>query len=308
MGHLFRCLNLVEYLKSKNETYVVLINNHEPSVNLLKEKGIIFKIVDVTDRERDWESKLIQEYQVGIWLNDRQETDIQHAINVKKNNIRLVTFDDRGSGAKLSDLHFAPLYFKKTNQLKGHKVFTGIDYLILNPEIVIYKRLRSGVNTILVSLGGSDTYGVTLKVVQILKQIGQSATIHLGPSFEHKERLEQLIDGKFLLVERVPSLIELFSRYDLAVTGGGITPFEANASGLPCIVTANELFEIPNGRFLDSNGSSFFAGYHRHLNFSVLSGILKSKIIDIESMSRQGLCSIPMNGVERVYQQIKYDS
>lgn len=307
MGHLFRCLNLLEYLKSKNEPYLVLINNHEPSVNLLKEKGIIFIIVDITDRESDWESKLIKEYQVNIWLNDRWETDIQHAINVKKNNILLVTFDDRGSGAELCDLHFAPLHFKKTNQLKGRKVFTGIDYLILNPEIKNHKRLRSSVNNIIVSLGGSDTHGVTIKVVQILKIIGQSAAIHIGPSFEHKERLEQLIDDKLPLVERVPSLIGLFSRYDLAVTGGGITPFEANASGLPCIVIANEPFEIPNGRFLDMKGSSLFACYHRYLNISIFAGILKSKRIDVESMSRQGLMSIPTNGVERVYRQIKYD-
>lgn len=307
MGHLFRCLNLLEYLKLIHEPYLVLINNHEPSVNILTEKRIIFIIVDITDRESDWESKLIKEYQVDIWLNDRLETNIQHAINVKKNNILLVTFDDRGSGAGLSDLHFAPLHFKKTTQLKGRKVFTGIDYLILNTEIEYYKRLRSGVNNIIVSLGGSDTHGVTLKVVQILKEIGQGATVHIGPSFEHREELEKLIDENFQVIERVPSLIQLFSRYDLAVTGGGITPFEANASGLPCFVIANEPFEISNGRFLDLNGSSSFVCYHRDLNISIFTDILKSKRIDIESMSRQGLRSIPTNGVERVYRQIKYD-
>ena len=39
-------------------------------------------------------------------------------------------------------------------------------------------------------------------------------------------------------------MAEEMSRHDLAVTGGGMTPFEANAAGLPCIVVANETFEI----------------------------------------------------------------
>jgi len=283
----------------------VLINDHKASVDLLRERGITFNVVNLSDIDSDWESKLIQKFVINVWLNDRLDTDIRHAANVKKNNITLVAFDDRGSGSELCDLHFAALSFKEINQLKGKKVFTGVQYLILNPEIKQFQRLRTNTEKIIVSLGGSDTYGVTVKVVQILKRLGQSATIHIGPSFKHRQELKQLIDGNYTIVEGVSSLIKLFSIYDLAITGGGITPFEANASGLPCIIIANELFEIPAGEFLHSNGSSFFTCYHKKLNPNFIAHALSPDKLNIESMSRKGMESIPINAVEKIYQEIK---
>ena len=186
MGHLFRCLHLLEYLESKEEPVFVLINDHEPSVKLLEERDISFNIVDLKDRESNWESELIHKYNIAVWINDRLDTYIRHALNVKKNDIPLITFDDRGSGSELCDLHFAPLAFENADQLKGVKVFTGVDYLIINPEIKQFQRLRTNAEKIIISMGGSDTYGVTVKVVQMLKSLGQSATVHIGPSFEQK--------------------------------------------------------------------------------------------------------------------------
>jgi len=98
----------------------------------------------------------------------------------------------------------------------------------------------------------------------------------------------------------VPSLIETFHGYDLAVTGGGITPFEANASGLPCIIIANELSEVPNGKLLHELGCSVFAGYYERLN----KDIFKQRL-DINKMSRVGMSRIGLNGAENVYRKIK---
>lgn len=306
MGHLFRCLHLLEYLKSKEETVFVLINDHEPSVKLLEERDISFNIVDLKDRESNWESELIHKYNIAVWINDRLDTDIRHALKVKKNNIPLITFDDRGSGSELCDLHFAPLAFENTDQLKGVKVFTSVDYLILNPEIMQFQRLRTNAEKIIISMGGSDTYGVTVKVVQMLKSLGQSATVHIGPSFEHKTELAREIDDRFIVIDNVPSLVRAFHNYDLAITGGGITPFEANASGLPCIIIANETFEIPIGEYLHSNGSSLFTCYHEQLNSQKLSEIFPAETLSIESMSRLGMMRIPVNAMDKIYKEIKH--
>lgn len=305
MGHLFRCLNLLKYLKSKAENCIVLINDHKPSLNLLQERRVKFKIVDLTDTESNWESKLIQKYEVNVWLNDRLSTDVRHAAKVKKNNTLLVTFDDLGNGAALSDLHFSGLVFEDAHKLKGRKIFTGLKYLILDSEIDRYKRLRTKMKNLIVSMGGSDTYGVTVKVVQMLKELGQDATIHMGPSFEHKDELQKVVSGAFKVIKGVPSLIRSFYAYDLAITGGGITPVEANASGLPCVIIANETHEIPLCKFLNSKGSSRFLCYHRQLDKSGLAKMLECQKIDIESMSRQGLMSIPTNAVELIYREIK---
>jgi spore coat polysaccharide biosynthesis predicted glycosyltransferase SpsG len=299
MGHFFRALNFISYLNSKNSAYIVFINNDPIACSILKSKNIPFETVNLMDHDSDWESKLILKYRIDIWINDRLDTIIKHAENVKKNNIKLVTFDDRGSGAELADIHIAALSFEKSEKLRGKRVLTGLEYLILNKEIERYRRIRKNCKNTIVTLGGSDTYGVTLKIIDILKTFNKKATIHIGPSFQHSAELQVLLDDNFHIISNVPSLVEVFYGYDLAITGGGLTPFEANASGLPCIIIANEVFEILNGQFLAHIGSSIFAGYYKDIQHEVF-----NKSLDIEHMSIAGIEHIKLDGVKKIYNEI----
>lgn len=299
MGHLYRCLSFIDSLNDNNETFIVVINSDSTACNILRSKNIMFETVDLSDYDSDWETNLCRKYNINIWVNDRLDTDARHAQNVIKNNIKLITFDDTGGGAELADLHVAALSYSTKGIPKGKKSLTGVEYLILNKEIIKYRKIRTKIENIIVTMGGSDTYGVTLKVIEILKGLHKRATIHLGPSFMHHQELEAIIDDSFSIIKHVPSLIATLSEFDLAVTGGGITPFEANAAGLPCIIIANETFEIQNGLFLDSLGSSVFAGYFIEIN----SDIFKSTL-DIEKMSIAGINAITINGAKNVYRQI----
>ena len=145
------------------------------------------------------------------------------------------------------------------------------------------------------TLGGSDTYGVTVKVVKLLKEMGLTATVVIGAAFMHTATLHEVLTDSFTLKCGVPSMIEEYSYHELAITGGGITPFEANASGLPCVVIANELFEIPVGNELQRLGGSVFAGYHESL-----SRPLFSTDLPLEKMSQAGLRNIGLQGTQHV--------
>jgi spore coat polysaccharide biosynthesis predicted glycosyltransferase SpsG len=80
-------------------------------------------------------------------------------------------------------------------------------------------------------MGGSDTYGVTIQVIKLLKKFGKKATILLGPAFSHWPELKKELNSNFTIKRTVPSLIAEFKKYDLAITGGGVTPF------LACLVS-----------------------------------------------------------------------
>lgn len=299
MGHLMRAINLIELLKSKREDYVLILNNDSQSVSFLKKLGINFTVADVNVSSRDWEKPIIRKHKIDIWLNDRLDTSIEHARRVKFNDILLVCLDDKGSGAELADINFGSLPLSFSYKLKGRRVLNGVRYLILAKAIDRYKKVRKKINRTLVALGGSDTYGVTAKVVRILRKIGISATVVTGPLFRGQEELNRVIDGRIIVKKAVPSLIREFADYDIAITGGGITPFEANASGLPCIVIANELFEVPNGKFLEEIGSSVYAGHRNEINKDIF-----IRNLDIEKMSRKGMDQIKSNGADNMYREI----
>jgi len=301
MGHLFRMLNFKNYLDKQNEKYIFLIKNNDKTKEILKNNNIKFEIVNLDDYKSNWEKDIIEKYNLQYWINDRLNTDKEHSENVVSKGIKLITFDDLGSGAILSNSNICGLFFNEKN-LFGKKVLKGTDYLILNNEIDKYKRERNKLNNILVTLGGSDTYGITIKVLKLLKKHNIKATIHIGPSFNHKEELDKELTNDYEVINFIPSLIEEFVKYDLAITGGGVTPFEANASGLPCLIIANELFEIQNGEYLDSIGSSKFLGYHNEIDNKVFSTI---NDLDLNSMSKNGMKHLDTKGCKRIYKEIK---
>ena len=301
MGHLFRMLNFAEYLKIQNEDFVFLVNDNKKTNEILSDKNINFEVVNLYDFYTNWENGLIKKYNIKYWINDRLETDINHAQKILKNSCKLITFDDLGSASRVCDINICGLFFKK-EKIEAKKVLKGVEYLILNNEIDIFKKERTDIKKILVTLGGSDTYGVTVKVLKLLKKYNLKATIHIGPSFEHIDELKQELTENFELISFIPSLIEEFYKYDLAITGGGVTPFEANASGLPCLIIANELFEIPNGEFLDSMNASKFLGYHKNINEDILKNIFE---LNIKEMSKQGLLNFKIKAVDIIYKEIK---
>ena len=298
MGHLFRALNLADGLRERGFQPIFLLNAHAPAQELLAKHGYAHEVVPLDDRS-GWEGDVIERRGVRLWINDRLNTDAYHARQVKALGLPLVTFDDRGEGAALSDLNVAALIFDAIGKLQGQRILQGPDYLILDPKIARFQRLRKQVDSLLVTLGGSDTYGVTVGVVQHLAATGRRATVIVGPAFAHLAALEQALTPAFELKCGVPSLIAEFSRHDLAITGGGVTPFEAAASGLPCVVIANEHFEVPVGQALADLGVAAFAGHHERLDWRVLSAALP-----IESMSRTGLERVGLQGRQRVLDAI----
>ncbi len=295
MGHFYRALNLADGLAKAGLAYTFYQNDHAPSTQILVERGAPHRVVNLEDFAGNWEASLIQQDGITLWLNDRLDTDVRHAEKVKSAGIPLVTFDDRGTGAALTDLHIAALAFDAQEQLAGARLLRGADYLILSQQISDYTRLRKQLSSILVTLGGSDTYGVTVKVVELLKEMDLTATIVAGPAFMHMAKLDEVLTVGFTLKSGVPSMMEEFYRHDLAITGGGITPFEANASGLPCVVIANELFEIPVGVALQKLGGSSFAGHHESLSLPLFNAGLP-----LEQMSQAGMRNVGLQGTQRV--------
>jgi spore coat polysaccharide biosynthesis predicted glycosyltransferase SpsG len=299
MGHLFRMRHLARELRSRGLPFVFFVNDHEPSLELLRQDQLPFEIVDLSGVEQ-WAQAAIRQTQTRLWINDRLDTDLVQARAVKQTGIPLVTFDDRGAGASLADLHIAALAFAAGVPLSGRRVASGHEYLILNPEIAPHRRQRLKVERILISMGGSDTHGATVRAVALLHRRGLGATVVIGPGFEHRTALDAEWPTRFELRINVPSLIEEMSRHDLAIVGGGITAFEAAASGLPAILIANEDFEIPIARYLASLGAARYAGHHSALDEAAF-----AIPEDVAEMSMAGLTKVSLDGVKKVCQLIQ---
>lgn len=298
MGHFYRALNIRQYLGTAGEGAVIVLNDDKRAVQILESISVIYEIVDYSDITTNWEKTIIRKHGADVWLSDKFSTGAELAQHVKNEGVLLAAIDDCGEGADYVDLHFCAMLF---HNLRGRHIYSGKEYMILNPEIARYRRRRTALNKILVTLGGSDTYGVTVKVVKILKEKGLKADIVTGPDFQHSDELKREAGTEFKVYTAVPSLIEKFFEYDLAITGGGVTCFEANASGLPCIIIANEIHEIENARYIAGYGGAKFAGYYK----DICQDSIDIRNINIKRMSMAALAAFSLNGMKNIYHVIE---
>lgn len=307
MGHLFRSINIIKYLQEKGIMFILLLNEDEGARKVLEQERISdYVVIDIFREESNWETEIINEYNVSCWLNDRLDTPYWTAKHVVDNGIPLYTIDDKGPGANLATGNFASLALSEKESIPGRKIYKGLEYLVLNTEIQSRRRLRKEIKSVVVTLGGSDTYGVTLNVVKFLKKwlqenvLALKITIVLGPNARIYEDVKREIAGTTIeLVAHVPSLIDFFYDYDFAITGGGITSIEACASGLPVLVIANEKHEIQVGMYLETLECGWFAGYYAEADYNVLNEVTSDRAC-IERTSRNCLDRIPLNGLQKI--------
>ena len=303
MGNLFRSLNIIKWLEQNRYDYILMINNDARSINYLETINKLYVIVDLWDYKSNWEERLIKRYRINIWINDRMATDIRHSQHVKALGVKLCSFDDTGTGAQLTDYNFCSMVFENTEKLCGKKVFTDINYMILNPDISKYRKYRTKKEKVLVTLGGSDTYGVTKMVATAIKDMPYSFTVVVGYCCDDLDEINDILrDTNIVIEKQVPSLIEFMSQFDLAITGGGITPFEAIAQGMPCIIIANEHHEEQVGEFFSAHKCAEYLGYYKALTIQGIKDAVTKT--DVKEMSRNDMKILKLDGVRNVMEAI----
>lgn len=297
MGHLFRALLYVDYLKTNHIKYLFLVNNDEKSLQILTRRGIEYLLVDFNDIQSNWEAKIIREYQVDVWINDKFDTSMEMGKHISQTGILFCMIDDIGNADIYADIHFAGMIYPTKKKLNGKQIYCGIDYIILNPIIEKYRRQRKELNRIVVSMGGSDPHDVTLDVTKELLKYQYNVDIVIGPNFKQKEALLKLSHDRFQIFQNVPSLMEKFHDYDLAITGGGVTCCEANAAGLPCIIIANALHEENTGKYIESLGGALYIGNFGIWNRNIL---LSLPDLNLAEMSQNGMRNFRLDTVPRI--------
>lgn len=299
MGHLFRAINLHRVLREKgHQSAITLLGGDVASQDWLEKAAIPYAIVKNL-KDAEWEVSLIARFSPKVWINDRLNTDAEHAGRIKRAGLWLCTFDDTGSGATLADLHVAALANVRGESPAGKRTLIGTDYLIFPPDVTELRRLRKKRKGLIVTLGGSDTHGATISVIEWLNARATSATIVLGPAFAHESAMSPLDSENLVIKRSIPSLLKELAEHDLAITGGGLTAFEAAVLGVPTAIVANEPWEVAHARYLQSLGCSVFAGTHDKINLDVL-----DEIIDFEGMSKAALRSFIPDGANRVVESL----
>lgn len=189
----------------------------------------------------------------------------------------------------------------------------GSRYALLRQEFAAWQQWKRETpevaHKVLVTMGNSDPIGVTLKVIQALKQVhwdGLETIVVVGGSNPHYEILESEIQNspfKIRLEHNVTMMSELMAWADIAITASGSTCWELAFMGVPSLVigTADNQSGVLDQ--LDRSGLAVKLGWHDQVTASQIAHscveVLKSPRLR-ESLSQRCRTSVDGEGVDRV--------
>jgi spore coat polysaccharide biosynthesis protein SpsF len=249
MGHIVRCITLAEELKDDYGCEVVFaIRQSDVANEMIQKKGFLTEKSDENTPDftySSWLIPIVEQYRPNVFIMDVRD-DLPDSViqDIRKRGILIITIDDPSNRRLLADLAFYPPIpqVKKMDwsNFKG-KLFAGWEWILLRPEFSIKnKRDPHTVPVILVTMGGSDPFGLTMIAVSALELLEEKFEVHLivGPAFTHNKELQNLMKKTrhhYRILENVSNMADIMREADLAVHSFGVTSYELAALGIPSI-------------------------------------------------------------------------
>ncbi|RXI45897.1 UDP-2,4-diacetamido-2,4,6-trideoxy-beta-L-altropyranose hydrolase [Clostridium tetani] len=244
MGHIMRTLVLAKELaKTNNVFYVCRMDNTFPSkykqgiekvklegfnvitidenntLNQLKSISADCLITDSYDVNEDYFNKTKKLFKVTGYVDD---------VNLYNFNVDFIINQNIG----------AEEFSYKVN--KDTKLFLGTSYIMLREEFrkVPKRRVNKNVENVMITVGGSDSNGITNIICDYVKDFEFKFHVVVGPSF-NEENIERLIKLKNLKNNIIlyfnANMIEIMNKCDIAISACGSTLYELAASSIPTI-------------------------------------------------------------------------
>jgi len=257
-----RCLEFANHISEKNVNSVFLTNSSS-ALERIRNKG--FECVQISENNNNALNQIkmhISNYSAKIILFDinyhstvEQKQKYFYILQkLKKLNLFLITFEDFNNNIFPSDIVIIPyvgaesLITKREIQINVRSQFLlGPKFFPVRKEfqILTKKQTNKFVETILVTMGGSDPEGITLKVVNTLSRLKHNVEliVVLGNLSTIKEKevcigLENYA-GNYEVIRDSNNIANLMNKSQLAITNSGLTKYEMAFMGLPAIVISN---------------------------------------------------------------------
>ncbi len=262
MGHLVESICLANSLRSKVKGEIIfLINGFTPALDIIKKSGYNYHIVKDNLNEQheiDTVLNLVKKYESQVLIIDRFFTESSYLQKVKSGVEKLVVILDDAEHRSVSGdivVNFNIVqdssYYSTLPPSETHYCI-GPKYMLLPEELHEFwkkeKTIPQVCGTIFVNQGGSDPYGLTIKIIKGLERLNlkQKVIVVLGPALlpQHKKEIETLKPNlrnsyqfEWNISQKRMYLLMLES--DVAITAAGNTLYELAIFGVPSIVVCH---------------------------------------------------------------------
>lgn len=247
LGHVMRCLTLGRELRDSH-SWGVMFAMATGQAGVQRVEAELFPVQQLPEgmTEEAWLDGLLAAWQPDALLLDvRNDLGPEALLRWRSQGIVVACLDDSSLRRLAADLNFYPPV-PQLQQLDwsgfSGKVYSGWQWIVLNPVYLRQPpRPYNPVPRLLVTMGGSDPAGLTLRAIAALEQLPLTLTVTLvlGPAFAHDAELAQVLQGthrEYDVYRNLADLTGVAAAADVALASFGGTAYELAAMGLPTLL------------------------------------------------------------------------
>jgi len=308
MGHVVRCLWLASALRDTYGNRVSFcMNQDDIGISVVQGRGWpVLRVASEEWGEMEGDA-LIIDLPGGI------SAEAVVALRQKNPRSLVVLMDGTCTGRIEADLVVSPIErLPDPSSWRGFRGlrYEGPAYAILDPAFAcVPRRLSSVVREprLLVSMGGSDPYGLTLQALRALDTMVETfqVTVAIGPAFLHEVELRTWLAGARRQYEsrREDSLLDLMVNSDLALVSFGTTVYELAATGLPAIALSITEDHAQSAEIFAQGGSLMHLGLFSAVSAAQIQNAVRELLSGQQlrlGMAQRGQALVDGKGAERV--------
>jgi spore coat polysaccharide biosynthesis protein SpsF len=306
-GHVKRMIALARALRDREGLGAVFaVNGTEEALAPIRHAGFATDLIGGPDAEFLSTTK-----DPDLLILDCRDGPSREAI--EKLPVALKATIDDGSERRLAcDLaYYPPLPQVARMKWTGSKTRVRIGWewaLLGQPQASERPRKPSRNPTLLVTMGGSDPFKLTLKCAQGLKKLDPvfRARFVIGPGFADKNRLARTLVGlspNFETVEGARGLATEFASSDVALVAFGVTAYELAAAGVPAIYLGISDDHVESASAFAAAGMGVNLGHMDKIKGDDIAKAVRSLLGDSarrRQMRAAGLMTIDGSGATRI--------
>ena len=236
-GHFSEARVISERLSAENINVNILVNKDIPQP-LLDTLECSFAYYDDITECID----IVKGYPLVITDLRRVDNEFIKALKKHSDKTKVLCIDELGFMRLDCDIIINPLidpYYHTYELPKATKLFAGAEYMLMKPQFSKLakksRELSKAIESITICMGGADTPGTTMRVLEGLNDFHGCINVVVGGGFKHNDALEKLKRSNINIYQNIQNIYDIFINTDLAFCSGGNVLYELACLGTPAV-------------------------------------------------------------------------
>lgn len=309
-GHVVRCLALADELRDQHGCKVAfaMLGGLLGVAQVRKHGyGVYQPNIEISKpvNEGDWLQSVVREMGAQVLALDvRTELPIEAIKQIRQSGVLIATIDDPSERRLETDLAFYPpvpqVEFLDWSGFRGTR-HVGWEWVLLRIEFYHYRQKLlkfeypqksfAGKPTVLITMGGSDPAGLTLKVLQSIDLLDEefNTVAILGSGFQEHVATRlwaETAERKYNFLINVEDMPSVMTRSDMAIVSFGVTAYELATLGVPSIhLCFSDDHAMSSSAFVRA-GIAKSLGYHADVSSHMIAASVQELLLDHQERHR----------------------